>query len=138
MKPAVLLVPSLAAQFQDPIRIVSQLRRPREHGKCRDPPAEREDDSDGIFESLTVLLQVPDKYAARICNQIGMLGLRGRSVLFSSGDEGTGAVCRSNRPVGNLYGHPEFTPQFPSTCPYVTAVGGTQAYNPEVHAQRKK
>ncbi|KAK4503310.1 hypothetical protein PRZ48_006738 [Zasmidium cellare] len=75
---------------------------------------------------------VPETYAKRICNQIGMLGLRGRSVLFSTGDEGTGAVCRDNSPPGNLYGHPEFTPQFPTTCPYVTAVGGTQAYNPEV------
>lgn len=69
---------------------------------------------------MLICVQVPEKYAKRVCNQIGMLGLRGRSVLFSSGDEGTGAVCRDNSPPGNLYGHPEFTPQFPGTCPYVT------------------
>lgn len=27
---------------------------------------------------------------------------------------------------------PEFTPIFPATCPYITSVGGTQAYAPEV------
>ena len=70
---------------------------------------------------------VPPRYARRVCNMIGMMGLRGRTILESSGDEGTGAVCRSNRK-----GHKaQFTPQFPGTCPYVTAVGGTQFYNPE-------
>ena len=27
---------------------------------------------------------------------------------------------------------PQFTPQFPGTCPYITAVGGTQAIDPEI------
>lgn len=27
---------------------------------------------------------------------------------------------------------PQFTPQFPGTCPYITAVGGTQSINPEI------
>ena len=71
---------------------------------------------------------VPEKYAKRVCNMIGMMGMRGRTILESSGDEGVGAVCRSN--TGDM--HPEFTPQFPGTCPYVTAVGGTQFVNPEV------
>lgn len=31
---------------------------------------------------------VPQKYATRVCNLIGMLGLRGISVLESSGDTG--------------------------------------------------
>lgn len=70
---------------------------------------------------------VPVKYAQRVCNLIGIMGLRGRTILESSGDEGVGAVCRSN--VGSMA--PQFTPQFPGTCPYVTAVGGTQFYNPE-------
>lgn len=26
----------------------------------------------------------------------------------------------------------QFTPQFPGTCPFITAVGGTQAYAPEI------
>lgn len=40
---------------------------------------------------------VPQKYATRVCNMIGMMGLRGRTILESSGDEGVGAVCRSNQ-----------------------------------------
>lgn len=57
-----------------------------------------------------------------------MMGLRGITILESSGDTGVGAACRSN----DGHGRPEFTPQFPASCPYVTAVGGTQAYAPEV------
>jgi tripeptidyl-peptidase-1 len=69
---------------------------------------------------------VPERYARRVCNQIGMMGLRGRTILESSGDEGVGAVCRNNQAPFN----PEFTPQFPGTCPYITAVGGTQFLDP--------
>ena len=57
-----------------------------------------------------------------------MMGLRGITVLESSGDAGVGAPCQSNDGKAT----PEFTPQFPATCPYITGVGGTQAYNPEV------
>lgn len=57
-----------------------------------------------------------------------MMGLRGITILESSGDTGVGAPCQSND--GNK--RPEFTPQFPGSCPYITAVGGTQAYAPEV------
>lgn len=70
---------------------------------------------------------VPEAYAKRVCNMIGMMGLRGRTILESAGDEGTGAVCRNNVPPYQA----QFTPQFPGTCPYVTAVGGTQFFNPE-------
>ncbi|KAK4546803.1 hypothetical protein LTR36_001535 [Oleoguttula mirabilis] len=70
---------------------------------------------------------VPQKYATRVCNMIGMMGLRGRTILESSGDEGVGAVCRANSGSDE----PQFTPQFPGTCPYVTTVGGTQFSNPE-------
>lgn len=56
-----------------------------------------------------------------------MMGMRGRTILESSGDEGVGAVCRANTGAKQ----PEFTPQFPGTCPYVTAVGGTQFVDPE-------
>lgn len=71
---------------------------------------------------------VPQAYATRVCNMIGMMGLRGRTILESSGDEGVGAVCRNNEPPYQA----QFTPQFPGTCPYITAVGGTQSFNPEV------
>ncbi len=52
---------------------------------------------------------IPEYYARRVCNMIGMLGLRGRNILHSSGDEGVGAVCRSN--TGDM--QPQFSPQFP-------------------------
>lgn len=71
---------------------------------------------------------VPEKYAVRVCNMIGQLGLRGITVLESSGDTGVGAPCQSND--GNKT--PQFTPQFPGTCPYITAVGGTQSISPEI------
>ncbi|PYH87359.1 subtilisin-like protein, partial [Aspergillus ellipticus CBS 707.79] len=65
-------------------------------------------------------------YAKRVCNLIGLVGLRGISVLESSGDEGIGSACRA------VDGSPQFQPIFPATCPYVTAVGGTQSYAPEI------
>ncbi len=71
---------------------------------------------------------VPKSYAIRACNMIGMLGLRGVSVLESSGDTGVGAPCRANDGSNAV----QFTPQFPGTCPYITSVGGTQAVTPEV------
>ncbi len=71
---------------------------------------------------------VPESYAIRACNMIGMLGLRGVSVLEPSGATGVGAPCRANDGSNAV----QFTPQFPGTCPYITSVGGTQAVTPEV------
>jgi len=65
---------------------------------------------------------VPEEYACRVCNFIGMMGLRGVSVLECSQDYGIGAACVTNDGKNT----PEFDPQFPGTCPYVTSVGGTQ------------
>jgi len=70
---------------------------------------------------------VPIEYATRVCNLIGMMGLRGVTVLESSGDTGVGAPCRANDGSDAV----QFTPQFPASCPYITAVGGTQAFGPE-------
>ncbi|KAI0402615.1 peptidase S8/S53 domain-containing protein [Xylaria palmicola] len=67
-------------------------------------------------------------YAKRVCDMIGMLGLRGITVLESSGDTGIGAPCISNDGKRRL----EFTPGFPASCPFITAVGGTQSWAPEV------
>ena len=53
---------------------------------------------------------------------MGLMGLRGISILESSGDTGVGAACLTNDGTDKAH----FTPQFPGTCPYVTAVGGTQ------------
>lgn len=59
---------------------------------------------------------------------IGFLGLRGITVLESSGDTGVGAPCKSNDGKNTT----QFTPQFPGACPYITSVGGTQAVSPEI------
>ncbi|KAJ3344191.1 hypothetical protein HDU83_005298 [Entophlyctis luteolus] len=67
---------------------------------------------------------VPFYYAQRVCNMIGIMGLRGISIIFSSGDSGVGGPCKSNDGKNTT----QFTPTFPATCPYVTAVGGT-VYN---------
>ncbi|CAD6448939.1 4ee354d2-c29f-48b7-a952-24051e52d9f8 [Sclerotinia trifoliorum] len=71
---------------------------------------------------------VPYAYAVRVCNLIGIMGLRGISVLESSGDTGVGAGCVANDGKDTPY----FQPQFPGTCPYITSVGGTQSVSPEV------
>ena len=41
---------------------------------------------------------------------------------------GVGAPCQSNDGKKT----PQFTPQFPGTCPYITSVGGTQSIEPEI------
>ncbi|KAF2813830.1 subtilisin-like protein [Mytilinidion resinicola] len=69
---------------------------------------------------------VPETYAVQVCNLIGLLGLRGISVLHSSGDEGVGASCLSTD--GSVA---QFNPIFPATCPYVTSVGGLVSFTPE-------
>lgn len=71
---------------------------------------------------------VPKSYAIRVCNMIGMMGLRGISILESSGDTGVGASCKTNDGKNTT----RFNPQFPGTCPYIISVGGTQAVSPEV------
>jgi tripeptidyl-peptidase-1 len=55
---------------------------------------------------------VPESYAVRVCNLIGLLGLRGVSVLHSSGDEGVGASCLAQD--GSA---PQFNPIFPVCTP---------------------
>ncbi|KAL0569110.1 hypothetical protein V5O48_012863 [Marasmius crinis-equi] len=50
------------------------------------------------------------------CNLFMQLGARGVSVLYASGDLGAGA---------NLCDDPNFQPEYPSGCPYVTSVGST-------------
>jgi len=61
------------------------------------------------------------------------LGLAGASVIFSSGDYGVagngGECCTKAKCAGGTYNSGSsgsFNPAFPSTCPYVTAVGATQ------------
>ncbi|KAH9035434.1 subtilisin-like protein [Lactarius hengduanensis] len=74
----------------------------------------------------------PD-YAIYTCNLYLRLGARGASVLFSSGNNGVGrGNCLISDGSGNSW--VQFAPTFPSTCPWVTSVGGTTGYNPEIAA----
>ncbi|KAF8263830.1 subtilisin-like protein [Lactarius quietus] len=72
---------------------------------------------------------VPPDYAKSVCDLFMQLGTRGSSLLVSSGNFGVGAGdCKKNDGSNTV----EFQPHFPSTCPYVTSVGGTKSVGPEV------
>ncbi|OTB02283.1 hypothetical protein M426DRAFT_322859 [Hypoxylon sp. CI-4A] len=77
---------------------------------------------------------VPESYARRVCQQFAQVGARGTSLLFSSGDSGVGSYgnCVSNDGKNTT----KFLPEFPPSCPYVTAVGATKNFEPEVVAYR--
>ena len=70
---------------------------------------------------------VPPSYANMTCSLYAQLGARGVSMLFSSGDTGVGYYCAKN---DGSYS-PRFEATWPASCPFVTAVGGTYAINPE-------
>lgn len=98
---------------------------------------------------------VPYSYAKRVCAGFAQLGARGISYMVSSGDAGVGAdgTCYSNdglnttkfTPVSLL--HLEELPalsrlltynqqDFPTSCPWVTSVGGTANFAPETAVER--
>lgn len=58
-------------------------------------------------------------YLNRICQEFMKAGSRGVSLFFSSGDYGVGGNGENSCSQG-------FHPVFPASCPWVTAVGGTQ------------
>lgn len=68
---------------------------------------------------------VPRSYANAVCNLIAQLGSRGVTVIFSSGDSGTGSACLSNDGKNTT----KFQPQYPASCPWVTSVGSTRYLN---------
>ncbi|KAH9067996.1 subtilisin-like protein [Lactarius deliciosus] len=72
-----------------------------------------------------------EAYAIEVCRLFAMLGARGASVLYGSGNDGVG-----RRPciVNDGSGRVQFLPMFPASCPFVTAVGGTISDNPEIGA----
>lgn len=78
---------------------------------------------------------VPRSYATRVCNDMAQLGARGVSLLFASGDEGVGfsGCCSSNDGTNRS----SFLPEFPSSCPFVTSVGATMNFTPEVVAVKE-
>ena len=77
---------------------------------------------------------VPESYAKRACAGFAQLGARGISVFFSSGDAGVGTnhTCFSNDGKKTRM----FLPAFPAGCPWVTVVGGTEGFSPEVAVTR--
>ncbi|KAJ7809893.1 peptidase S8/S53 domain-containing protein [Mycena olivaceomarginata] len=75
--------------------------------------------------------QFESSVSKKICDSYMALGARGISVLFGSGDGGV----RGGHDNSSIPGFCEsniFIPVFPASCPYVTAVGGTQGFSPEV------
>ncbi|KAF2641763.1 tripeptidyl-peptidase 1 precursor [Massarina eburnea CBS 473.64] len=77
---------------------------------------------------------VPRSYAERVCNQFAVVGARGSTLFFSSGDHGVGGddTCFSNDGKNTT----KFVPGFPPSCPYVTVVGATMNFEPEESAYR--
>lgn len=61
-------------------------------------------------------------YATRMCEEFMKLTLQGSTFLFASDDYGVGApqAIGCTGPNGT-----SFTPAFPATCPWITAVGGS-------------
>ncbi|KAF8964244.1 Pro-kumamolisin, activation domain-containing protein [Flammula alnicola] len=67
-------------------------------------------------------------FANRQCTEYAKLGMLGTTVLYSSGDDGVaggGGVCLNSRHQPATNGK-IFSPGFPVTCPFLTAVGATQ------------
>jgi tripeptidyl-peptidase I len=77
-------------------------------------------------------LTVPRSYAVRVCQQFARIGARGTTLLFASGDAGVGSygTCQNDK------NQTEFTSLYPSGCPYITTVGATKNFEPEVVAYR--
>jgi tripeptidyl-peptidase-1 len=75
---------------------------------------------------------VPRSYAELVCQKMAVLGSRGVTLLFASGDNGVGGEgsCVSNDGKETA----GFLPSYPDSCPYVTSVGGTKGFAPEVAA----
>ena len=74
--------------------------------------------------------QLDPAYAKRLCNMMAQVGARGVSLLFSSGDNGP----NGDQPTGTH--NAIFEPEFPASCPWVTAVGGTTNMQDETAATK--
>lgn len=62
---------------------------------------------------------IADTYLDRMDNEFMKFGISGRTVLFASGDSGVSCKRRGI--------HKVYTPNWPSSSPYVTTVGGTES-----------
>ncbi|KAH9218824.1 peptidase S8/S53 domain-containing protein [Leptodontidium sp. 2 PMI_412] len=113
-----------------------------------DQPTQVDNQNEPYLEFLNYILALPDcdlpqtittsygedeqsvteGYSRTVCDKFGQLGLRGVSILFSSGDTGPGSACQTNDGKNTT----RFLPIFPASCPYVTSVGGTYRVEPEI------
>jgi len=60
-----------------------------------------------------------DSYRERLNTEFQKAGLRGISIIFASGDDGSGCSTGAKPCKCEMY------PSFPATCPYITSVGAT-------------
>ena len=65
-------------------------------------------------------------YGMRCEMEFMLLGLRGVSILVSSGDDGIASSTIRNNPTGSCS---QAWPEWPASSPYVTSVGATQLTN---------
>ncbi|KAK9860570.1 Peptidase S8/S53 [Penicillium brevicompactum] len=70
---------------------------------------------------------LPASYVNATCNLFAQLGARGVSIIFASGDSGPGNSCLMNDGTNRT----RFLAEYPTSCPFVTSVGGTERINPE-------
>lgn len=75
---------------------------------------------------------VPLAYQKRVCSEAASLGARGMTIFFASGDSGVGSGTRKGCVSNDGKNTTIFLPNFPASCPYVTTVGATEQFNPEV------
>lgn len=69
---------------------------------------------------------LPANYQKRQCNEFMKLGMAGTTVVVASGDSGVAARGEDDGNADGCLGHGQiFNPDFPVTCPYITAVGAT-------------
>ena len=65
-------------------------------------------------------------YQQRQCSEFMKLGLQGISIVISSGDSGVAGPADDDSANGCLGSSGQiFSPDFPASCPYITAVGAT-------------
>lgn len=60
---------------------------------------------------------IDDDYLTRMDNEFMKFGVSGRTVLFASGDDGVACKVKGLKKT--------YTPNWPTSSPYITAVGGT-------------
>ncbi|KAL9080561.1 MAG: hypothetical protein Q9157_000703 [Trypethelium eluteriae] len=72
---------------------------------------------------------LPTNYQQRQCAEMMKLGMQGTSIILASGDSGVAARGTDDGNADGCLGTGQvFNPDFPASCPYVTALGATVLY----------